>query len=209
MARVSFSLAACFFVSVCLLTPATVSAHCDTYNGPVITAAKKALETGDVTPVLRWVKKEDEAKIIEAFKKTIAVRLKGPEAKDLADTYFFETLVRIHRAGEGAPYTGLKNEPVEPIVALSDKALETGNVDSLANKITAHIKEGIKDRFAKAIQAKKSADKSVQAGREYVEAYIGFVHYVEGVHTAAMAKGGHHEGEESGHSEAEEGEHDK
>jgi hypothetical protein len=196
MARISSSFLSAFtvscFASVLFLIPVSASAHCDTYNGPVITAAKQALEKGDVAPVLRWVKKEDEAKITEAFKKTLAVRSKGPEAKELADNYFFETLVRIHRAGEGEPFTGLKNEPVEPIVAMSDKALETGNIDSLTNKMAAHIKEGIKERFAKALAAKKTADKSVDAGREYVEAYVNYVHYVEAIHTAIMSKGEHH-----------------
>ena len=193
------------FASAIFLMPSVVSAHCDTYSGPVITAAKQALEKGDVTPVLRWVKKEDEEQIKAAFKKTMAVRSKGPEAKELADNYFFETLVRIHRAGEGASYTGLKNEPVEPIVAMSDKALETGNVDSLTNKVAAHVKEGIKERFAKALAARKNADKSVDAGREYVEAYINYVHYVEGIHAAAMSKGEHHseggEGAKTGHED--------
>jgi hypothetical protein len=180
------------FLGVGLLFPAPISAHCDTYGGPVIPAAKKALEKGDVTPLLKWVKKEDETKITEAFKKTMAVRSKGPEAKELADNYFFETLVRIHRAGEGASYTGIKNEPVEPIVAMSDKSLETGNIDSLINKITGHVKQGIKERFAKAVEAKKSADKSVEAGREYVEAYVNYLHYIEGIHAAVMSKGEHH-----------------
>jgi hypothetical protein len=191
------------FVSAFFLMPSVALAHCDTYSGPVIAAAKQALEKGDVTPVLKWVKKEDEEQIKAAFKKTVAVRSKGPEAKELADNYFFETLVRIHRAGEGEPYTGLKNEPPEPIVALSDKALETGNVDSLTDKVAAHIKKGIKERFAKALEAKKNADKSVDAGREYVEAYVNYVHYVEGIHAAAMSKGEHHaegnEGEKTGH----------
>jgi hypothetical protein len=142
-----------------LFIPSGVSAHCDTYSGPVVIAAKQSLEKGDVTIVLPWVKKEDEAQITIAFKKTLAVRLKGPEAKELADDYFYETLVRIHRAGEGAPYTGLKNEPVEPIVAMSDKALETGNVDSLVNKVAAHVKEGIRQHFVKALEAKKNSAK--------------------------------------------------
>jgi hypothetical protein len=156
------------FASAVLLMPSVVLSHCDTFSGPVITAARQALEKGDVTPVLMWVKNEDEEQITAAFKKTIAVRSKGPEAKELADNYFFETLVRIHRAGEGASYTGLKNEPAEPIVAMSDKALETDNVDSLANKVAAHVKKGIQERFAKALEARKTADTSVKAGREYV-----------------------------------------
>ena len=178
-----------------LLFAGTARAHCDTMNGPVVTAAKAALEKADVTPVLKWVKKENEQEIKTAFQKTLAVRAKGPEAKELADRYFFETLVRIHRAGEGAPYTGLKDEPVEPIVAMSDKALETGSADEMVKKISGHVAEGIKERFNKALAAKRHADDSVEAGREFVEAYVQYTHYVEGIHTAIMSAGGHHHAE--------------
>jgi hypothetical protein len=181
------------FVSAVFVMPSVAVAHCDTYSGPVVLAARQALEKGDATPVLRWVKKADEEQIKIAFKKTMAVRSKGPEAKELADNYFFETLVRVHRAGEGAPYTGLNNEPVEPIVAMADKALETGNVDSLTNKVAAHVKEGIKERFSKALETRKNANKNVDAGREFVEAYVNYVHYVEGIHTAIMSKGEQHD----------------
>lgn len=178
-----------------LLAAGTALAHCDTMNGPVATAAKEALEKADVTPVLKWVKKENEQEIKTAFQKTLAVRAKGPEAKELADRYFFETLVRIHRAGEGAPYTGLKDEPVEPIVAMSDKALETGSADEMVKKITGHVAENIKERFNKVLDAKKHADESVEAGREFVEAYVIYTHYVEGIHAAILSEVGHqHEG---------------
>lgn len=94
-------------------------------DGPVILAARAALEQKDITPVLKWVQKDDEGQIKAAFTRTLAVRAKGPEARDLADQFFFETLVRIHRAGEGAPYTGLKpaGTPVEPAIEAADKAI--------------------------------------------------------------------------------------
>lgn len=169
-----------------------VFAHCDTMNGPIIPEAKAALEKGDVTPILMWVKKEDEAEIKQAFDRAVAVRAKGPEAKDLADQYFLETLIRLHRAGEGAPYTGLKDEPVEPIVALSDKALAYGSADELIKKMNGHMGEAVKQKFNKVLEAKKTKDSSVEAGREYVGAYVTYTHYVEGIHAAIKSAGGHH-----------------
>ena len=170
-------------------------AHCDTMTGPVIPEAKGALEKGDVTPVLKWIKKENESEIKAAFAKAVAVRTKGPEAKELADQYFLETLVRIHRAGEGAPYTGIKDEPVEPIVALADKALADGSAEEMIKKINGHLAEAIREKFNRALAASKDKDKSVEAGREFVEAYVVYIHYVEGIHTAIMsAPGCHHEG---------------
>jgi hypothetical protein len=175
------------------VSPTHVWAHCDTLDGPVVTEAREALEKGDVTPVLKWVKKEREPEIREAFERTLIVRAKGPEGRELADTYFFETLVRVHRAGEGAPYTGLAPAgAVEPVVAKADQALEKGSVDVLAKKLAGLVDAGVRKRFSRALEARKHAGDSVEAGREYVEAYVEFVHYAEGLHAIAAGPGAHH-----------------
>jgi len=181
-----------------LFTPAIVQAHCDTLDGPVVMAAKEALEKGDVTPVLKWVKKENEEEIRSLFAKTLAVRKKGPEAKELADMYFFETLVRLHRAGEGAPYTGLKSEPVEPIISEADKALEKGSADHLVKHMTDTVARGIRQRFANTLEKKKHMEESVASGRDFVEAYVEFTHYVERLHLDAAGQAGH-SGEPASH----------
>ncbi len=152
-----------------------------------------ALENGDISPLLKWVQSADEKEMRIAFQKTLAVRAKDAEAKELADMYFFETLVRIHRAGEGAPYTGLKpGEAVDPAVALADKALADGSAEKLAGVLSKAMSQGIFERFQQAGETQKHADESVAAGREFVKAYVIFTHYVEGLH--AMIKGGegHH-----------------
>jgi hypothetical protein len=179
--------------------PRAANAHCDTMDGPVVMAAKQALEKGDVTPVLRWVKKEDEETIHVAFKKTVMVRNKGPEAKELADMYFFETVVRLHRAGEGEPYTGLKpaGTELEPAVVAADKALESGSAEALIELVTDDMTKGIRERFAHAVAARKHVDKSIEAGREFVAAYVEFVHYVERLHLNAIGSAVHH-GESNG-----------
>ena len=81
----------------------TVRAHCDTMNGPVVLAARAALDKGNVTGVLKWVNREHEAEVKAVFQKALAVRAKGPEAKEVADRYFLETLVRLHRQGRASP----------------------------------------------------------------------------------------------------------
>lgn len=172
--------------------PNIVGAHCDTLEGPVVKAAKTALEKGDVTPVLKWVKKEYETEIKDAFKRTLSVRIQSQEARELADMYFFETLVRFHRAGEGAPYTGLKpGEAVEPVIVEADKALESDSVDILTKLLTDAVVRGVHKRFAHTIETKKHADESVEAGREFVEAYVEFTHYVERLHLDSTGQPGH------------------
>jgi len=170
-----------------------VFAHCDTLDGPVVKTARAALEKGDVTPILKWVKKENEAEIRDLFKKTLSVRGKGKDAQELADMYFLETLVRLHRAGEGEPYTGLKLAGVvDPAVVEADKALESGSVENLVKLIAEVASKGIRERFNKAKEARKHADHSVEAGREFVEAYVQFTHYVERLHLDSTVQAEHH-----------------
>lgn len=170
-------------------------AHCDTVDGPVVTDAKTALEKKDITPVLKWIKPEHEAELKTAFARTLAVRTQSREARELADQFFFETLVRVHRAGEGAPYTGIKpaGTKIEPAVAAADVALDNGKADVLIKTVTDEAAVGIRQRFANAVKKKKHAEHNVEAGREYVAAYVEFVHYVEALDATATRPAAAHE----------------
>ena len=182
-------------VTTCIwLVPALqADAHCDTMDGPVVKDAQAALAAGDVTKVLKWVLPEHEHEIKTLFHQVMKVRSQGKPAKSLSERYFFESLVRIHRAGEGAPYTGLKPAgKVEPIIAASDKALEQKNIDELVKKITQRVEHEIRRRFQTAIESKKHVEHSVEAGRAYVRAYVEFTHYVEGLHKTITAAGHEH-----------------
>lgn len=177
-----------------LAVPSLGLAHCDTLDGPVVAEARVALETGDVTPLLKWVRADDESDIRAAFERSRTVRILGPEARELADTTFFETLVRIHRAGEGAPFGGLKPAgDVDPAVAMADKALEAGSVERLSTALANHMAAGVQERFERAVAASEHAEDSVQAGRDYVAAYVDFTHYVEALHQSVVGAASHHE----------------
>lgn len=193
------SLAALLFV------PAGVVAHCDTMDGPVVAVARVALESGDLTPVLKWVQPESEPELQAAFAQSRAVRALGPPAQELADMYFFETVVRLHRAGEGEPYTGLKpaGTEVEPAVAAADAALAAGSADQLVGMLTEAVREGVRARFGEAAEKLKHAQESVEAGREYVAAYVEFVHYAERIYGAATTAAGHAEEPGAGPAAAE------
>lgn len=164
-------------------------AHCDTLSGPVIKDARLAIANKDVTPVLKWVGKADEKEIRHLFDRTLAVRGQSADAKNLADMHFFETLVRIHRAGEGAPYTGLKAaDIVEPAIALTDESIAKGSADKLLQGIGKKLDEAIRARLARVMETKKHANDSVEAGREFVEAYVDYLHFVESLDTVLTAR---------------------
>jgi hypothetical protein len=152
----------------------------DTLNHPIVKTAQAAFEKGDITPILKWVKKEKEKEIQDLFNKTLIVRTQGKEAQDIADRYFLETFVRLHHVGEGETYTGKTPAGVvEPVETEADMALETVSVDALVKFITRKVRESIHERFAKVKEAGKHANHSIEASREYMEAYIQFTHYAE------------------------------
>lgn len=175
-------------IGMAVLHSAPAYAHCDGMDGPVVKAAQEALAKGDVNLVLIWVRKNDEAEIRRAFDQTVNVRKLNSQARELADMYFFETLVRIHRAGEGAPYTGLKpaGRDLGPAIPAADLALKSGDVAPLTNLLVEKVRTGLLDRYKKVMAAKSFKVKDVGAGREYIEAYVTYIHYVEGMYEAAM-----------------------
>jgi hypothetical protein len=176
--------------------------HCDGMDGPVVTAAQKALETGDVKFVLIWVQKKDEGEVRKGFEKTLAVRKLSPEAAELADMYFFETLVRIHRAGEGEPYTGIKpaGRDLGPAIPAGDKAVADGKLEPLFKLLAGAMHDGLHEKFEKVMKKKNFKKENIDAGREYVEAYVIFIHFVENLFD--IAKKGVH-GHSPGHQKAE------
>ena len=165
--------------------------HCDGMDGPVVTLAKKALDSGNVNLVLPWVRAEDEHEIRHAFEHALAVRKLGQEARELADTHFFETLVRIHRAGEGAPYTGLKpaGRDLGPAVPAGDKALEDGSIEPVVKLLSDAVRHGLHQRYHAAMSRRRFDPDDVAEGRAYVEAYVPYIHYVEGLWQAATRAG--------------------
>lgn len=184
---------AVMIVTLLLIAPGIALSHCDTLDGPVIMDAKKALDTENVNLVLIWVQKKDEAEIRKAFEETLSMRKINPQAKGFADRYFFETLVRIHRAGEGAAYTGLQpaGQDLDPAIAAADKAVTSGSIESAKQLLVHTVEEGLMQRFDE-VKAKQNYDKNdVAAGREYVAAYVRFIHYLEGVHAIAVKVADH------------------
>lgn len=179
------------FTALILSTTRDAAAHCDTLDGPVIQDARKAIDAKDITPILKWVKPKDEKAVKAAFNKVLTGKSKNQEETEHT---FFATLVKIHRAGEGAPFTGLKPAgSVEPAVAEADKALASGSSDALEKLITDDVAAGIKKRYERAAATYKHKDESVAQGREFVEAYVAYTHYVERLHQDATGKDAHGE----------------
>ena len=192
MLRCSIALAIVLFV-----VTGMAEAHCDGMDGPVVLAARRALETRDVNLVLIWIQPNDEAEVKQAFQATMNMRSLSPQAKELADRYFFETLVRLHRMGEGAPYTGLEpaGRDLGPAIPAADKALAQGSPEQLQQLLAKALQAGLREHFENVVAREKFHADDLAAGRRYVEAYVEYVHYVEAIYEAAArpAQGRHRE----------------
>ena len=171
---------------VCLFgSPPAARAHCDTLSGPVVLAARVALERNDVAPLLVWVKEPQEAEVRQAFQKAMAVRGLNAAARELADRYFFETVVRLHRFGEGEPFTGLKDAEPDEIIQSADEAVESGVIEHVVKLVTARAAAGVRERFARVLELQ--GELGLAAGRRYVEAYVEFMHYLEALSGHGLA----------------------
>ena len=171
------------FIIAFFIFPSGASAHCDTLDGPVVNAAKKAMKTENVNYILIWVKPENEDEIRKALKRALEKRKNAAskEEKEKAEMELFEILVRIHREGEGTKYEGIKPAgSVEPEIALADNAVETGNLDSVLNKIMLSANKDIIRHLFHKVQEKSDYEiNDVHAGREFIDSYVIFIHAVE------------------------------
>ena len=171
--------------------------HCDSMDGPVVTAARRALEARDAGIVLAYVPKDGEDEVRKAFDAVLGIRGEGGPVREIADLHFFETVVRVHRAGEGAPYTGLKPAGLDegPVIPVAERAIETGTPNDLVALLTARVEDEVRKRFAHVMELKQDVDGDIDANRAYVAAMLDLQVWSHGLYqaTTATAHEHHHE----------------
>ncbi len=179
--------------AVVVMIPVSASAHCDTMDGPTVVDAYMAIENNNVNYVLKWVQPEYEKEIKEKFNLSMKVKDLSPEAKELSEQYFFSELVRVHRAGEGAPFDGLKphGTPIDEKVIAADKSIALGNLSPLDGMIEEERVPELKERFEKVMELKNFDVNNLEAGREYIEAYVSFFKFAEGEEDHHVETGTH------------------
>lgn len=174
--------AAVVAVGIMVMSPLTASAHCDTMEGPTVGDGRKALESGNINYAIKWVQPAYDKEITDAFNLSLKVKDLGPEGMEIAEKYFYDTLVRVHRAGEGAPFDGVKpyGTPIDEKVAAADKSIEVGNLSPLKGMIEEEKLPELEERFEKVMALRNHDVNNVEEGREYIEAYVKFFKYAEG-----------------------------
>lgn len=170
------------------LAAGTAWSHCDTWNGPIATTARKALETGQFETIATFVGEKHEQELRQRFEQCLAVYKMGGHGKELAERYFAETAVRLNRQALGIPFKGLKPaQPFTPDIAAAEKALEIGELKPVTDLLSAELQEETEKWFQQAMEARKHKDESGQAAREWIDAYYKYIVYVRGMHLAIQA----------------------
>lgn len=165
---------------VFMLTSISGFAHCDSYDGPVIKDALTALDNNNVELVLKWIDSHQEQEVIALFNKTYNLKDGDIEVYTIVEKHFLETLVRLHRETEGAPFTGLKPAgSMTPMVEMADRSIEINSMDEVSKTVTTHLEEVLRERYAKVMELSKTKDNSVEEGRAYVHAYVEYTHTLE------------------------------
>lgn len=155
-------------------------AHCDSYDGPVIKDALKALDQNKVELVLKWIEPQQEKEVIPLFHKTYRLKNQDKEVYAIVEKHFLETLVRLHREMEGASFTGLKPAgSMTPLVEMADNSIAEKSVEDVVTTVTNHLEQVLRERYAEVAKLSKIKDNSVEKGREYVHAYVQYTHTLE------------------------------
>ena len=175
------------------LKPLKVQAHCDTAEGPAVKDGRTALETGNINYALKWIAAGGEAELRGVFERALRTRTLGAEAAELADRLFLETLVRIHRMGEGVGFNGIQpvGTEVDPVVKAADQAIAVGSDADLLPMVPQERRAELANRFRAALAIKGFDVDDVPAARRYVAAYVDFFKYAEGEDDEHHAHAGH------------------
>ncbi len=177
-----------FFLLFLLLSGPHALAHCDRENGPVAMAAKEALKTGNLDQILIWVGEEQEQELREKFQHSLEVYKNGGNSAELAEKYFMETAVRLHRAAEGMPFEGLKQaSPNPPDIEAAEKALETGNFEPVKELLCSALEEESLKWLEKARTSAENKEESIAAGREWVDNYVKYIVYIHKLYKTIQA----------------------
>jgi hypothetical protein len=113
-----------------------------------------------------------------AFDLTRKARNQGSESRQVADLYFFDTVVRVHSWGEGAPHTGLKPAGLDvgPVIPLAGAAVDSGDAERLIAFLQRAVRAALQQRLLADVRTRAAdAATGIPAARTYTSAMLGFL----------------------------------
>jgi hypothetical protein len=145
------------------------------YPGPMMKAARMALESGNARHILIWVPEGSENTLKNLLEKACCERY---SQKSKAADWYFETVQRLHRSGMQSNYSGIEDVIFGeiPVIRKADEAIETGNFEQLSGLVPVMDISELRQRFDTIREMRNYPDLS--AGRTFVSAYLEFMLYL-------------------------------
>jgi len=149
----------------------------------------KALDAQDVEIALAFVDEASEAEVRTIFEEVSEIRTLRATVREIADRLFTETVVRLHRASEGAPFTGLKPAGLDhgPVIPVAERAIRTGSPDELIGELTHEVEVEVKARLDRVLALRARAHEGLRPAREYTSAMLALQVWSNQVHRSLRA----------------------
>ena len=150
----------------------------NSHNSPMMSAAKRALETGNAHHILVWIPEESENTLKNLLERAHCERTTGKDAHSNTVDWYFETINRLHSMYYGPHNLSISTKLPEEkaIILLVERACESGNFEEITTVITDTSAGEMRQCFNEVIK-KRNYD-AITAGRVCVSAFTDFIAFV-------------------------------
>lgn len=161
-------------------------------NGPVMRAAKMALETGNVDYILIWVPEESANTLKNLLEKTCCERTTRRKARNHSVEWYMQTINRLHSEYFRPHDLNISTKTAEErrTILQVEKACETGNFDEIATVMQVTSDEEIRRRFNEVLDKSDYDVDNIAAGRAYVSAFTDFIACVNSSRSGSRREAG-------------------
>lgn len=150
------------------------------HNGPVMSAAKKALETGKAHHILIWIPEASENTLKNLLEKACCERRIQTDGYDHIIDWYFATVRRFHSVGYGPRNLNISLKTLEEktIISLVERACESGNFEEIAMVIPDIPAGELRQQFNDVMKKRNYDVENIAAGRVYVSEFTDFIAFV-------------------------------
>jgi hypothetical protein len=159
-------------------------------NGPVIRAAKMAMETGNASYILIWLPKEAENTLKNLLERTYCENRTRKNTQNHSIDWYFKSVNRLHSRYGWPDYPGMKFKETdeETIALMVERAFESGNFEEINSIIPLNHSGDARERFHKVMMKRNYSVDDIAAGRVYVSAFIAFIVYLHNLSSGSPGK---------------------
>jgi hypothetical protein len=158
------------------------------HDGPVISAAKRALETGNAHYILIWIPEESENTVKNLLEKAYCERYTQKNAYNHIVDWYFETINHLHSVHYG-PYNltiSTKAPEEKTIIFLVERTCESGNFEEITTVIQDTPSGEMRQRFNDVMKKRNYGVENIAAGRVYVSAFTDFIAFVNNLRSGSL-----------------------